>query len=418
MKLLAKTSWYYLLFSIPVLMGAGFICYYLITSEVRNSNNELLLKRKSEIEKLLLRNDSVSLQMIVQSNEAIIYPVKATVTADVFTDTLIFDVQENEMAPHRMLSTYIKTGNTTWLVHVWRSTLEFEELFEGIITALLIILVFLFIIFFTINWWISHTLWKPFYKTLEAIQNFNPGNDTLPSLQKASVKEFIDLNNAASSMMEKMSSDFKNQKQFTENAAHEMQTPLAVIKAKIDLLIQSEKLGISETDLIADIDNATSRLSRLNKALLLLSKIENRQFIEKEKIMISKMIDDSLIFFSDHISAKQINITKSYFSKGTIEMNADLCAILINNLLQNAIRHNVEKGSINITLNDNELVIANTGNLSAHADEFIFRRFQKNSTSNDSIGLGLAIAKEIANSASLKLNYRYSNNLHCFSLKF
>ena len=418
MKLLAKTSWYYLFFSIPVLLGAGFICYCIITSEVRQSNDELLLKRKGEIQKILARNDSVSLQMIIESKEAIVCPVNTVSATEVFTDTLIYDEQEKEMAPHRMLSTYIKTGSTNWSVHVWRSTLEYEELFQGIATSLALILFFLFIIFFSINCMVSRTLWKPFYKTLEALQNFNPVNDKLPLINKTTVAEFTDLNNAASIMMTKMRVDFKNQKQFTENAAHEMQTPLAVIKAKIDLLIQSEKLGNSETELIFSIDNAASQLSRLYKALLLLAKIENRQFVVQQKIGLSKIVDDSLFFFADHILAKQINIKKSYLSGVEININPDLCSILVNNLIQNAIRHNIDHGNINIYLKENELMIVNTGNPEPLANDLIFNRFQKKSHSNESVGLGLAIAREIANTNGLDLNYVYKDNLHFFTIIF
>ena len=219
-------------------------------------------------------------------------------------------------------------------------------------------------------------------------------------------------------MMTKMRVDFKNQKQFTENAAHEMQTPLAVIKAKIDLLIQSEKLGNSETELIFSIDNAASQLSRLYKALLLLAKIENRQFVVQQKIGLSKIVDDSLFFFADHILAKQINIKKSYLSGVEININPDLCSILVNNLIQNAIRHNIDHGNINIYLKENELMIVNTGNPEPLANDLIFNRFQKKSHSNESVGLGLAIAREIANTNGLDLNYVYKDNLHFFTIIF
>ena len=136
MKLLVKTSLYYLLFSIPVLIISGFICYYIIIVEVKDSNNELLTNRIAVVEKYLRENDSIALNLIIKSGEAhVTKTTKETFkngARTIFTDTLIIDKKENELANNKMISSFVKVNNTNYQVKIWRSTLEFEELFEGI----------------------------------------------------------------------------------------------------------------------------------------------------------------------------------------------------------------------------------------------------------------------------------------------
>lgn len=417
MKLFAKTSLYYLILSIPVLVIAGVVCFYLITAEVKESNNELLLNRKAQIEKYLNENDTISLQIITKSGEANITAVdqSAKVQND-FRDTLIFDVKENEAAPNQLLIATVKTAHGNFVIRAWRSTIEFDELFDGIATALFLILLLLLLIFFLINWWVTRTLWQPFYQTVAALKSFRASENEKPILLTPSVKEFTELNKSVTAMMDKMIADFKSQKQFTENASHEMQTPLAVIRTKIDLLIQSENIGETETNLILAIDDASSKLSRLNKALLLLTKIENRQFKKVENVSLNKVLNDSLELFNEHLEAKKITVTKIITSEVSTRINPDLCFVLINNILQNAIRHNIQNGFIEIKLEAERLTISNTGQPIAMDASKLFERFQKNSTSTDSLGLGLAIAKEIADASNIGLAYKYELNYHHFIL--
>lgn len=418
MKLLVKTSRYFLALGIPFFLVAGVASYFIMTTEVKRSNYELLRKRKAEIEKIITSGDTVFVRIIEQSGEAIVDAVPDDYfLKEQLSDTLIYDADEKELAPNAMLTETIKTKDGNYLLKVWRSTLEFEELLGGIITGLIIILVFFFGVFIYINWWVSKKLWLPFYQTLEGLQEFRPNSGQPAKMPESSVKEFHDLTVVVNQMMHKMIADFNGQKQFTENASHELQTPLAIIKTKIDLLIQFENLGEAETDLITSIDQAVTRLSKLNKALLLLTKIENRQFVSDSNVSLNKIMDDSLELFSEHISGKQITVVKRMQEEVRLNINPDLCAILVNNLLQNAIRHSEENESIKIILDRNHFSISNKGSQSLDATK-IFNRFQKKSASPESLGLGLAIAKEIADASNLKLTYQYDDNNHFFIIWF
>ena len=417
MKLLVKTSLYYLFFSIPVLILSGFVCYYFITLEVKDSNNELLTNRKNVIEKYLIENDTVALNLITKSGDALVKKTAKKIYADgaktIFTDTLIVDQHENELAPNRMFSSMIDAQGKTYEVKLWTSTIEYDELLEGIFYLVLLILFSLFVISLFINFWISKTLWKPFYSSLNAIKTFRSSQNHNVVFENSSVKEFVELNNSLKAMMEKMILDYNGQKKFTENASHEIQTPLAVIKSKIDLLIQSPNLKENELNLITSIDDACSKLTRINKSLLLLTKIENMQFSKLEKISFEKIIDNSLLLFEEHIQATNLKVIKNYTEDFWVKMNPDLCLILINNLLQNAIRYNIKEGSIEIFIEENQITIANTGHYEAITDE-LFQRFQKNSASDQSLGLGLSIIKEIIDVSGLTLEYQYTMSKHTF----
>ena len=420
MKLIAKTSLFYLLSSIPILILSGFVCYYIVTKEVKDGNNELLLNRSALIEQYLKENDTIALHLITKSEEAQIKTISKfnpkSIAKYVFADTLILDKKEDELAPNRMLTSNVSFRNTNYQIKIWRSTIEFDELVGGIFYLLVFILFLLFLISMLINFWVSKTLWKPFYKTLNTVKEFRASDNDLPYFEKSTIKEFAVLNNSLTVMMEKMISDYNSQKRFSENASHEIQTPLAVIKSKVDLLIQSENLKEFEMKLIAGIDDSCSKLISLNKSLLLLTKIENRQFKSTETVSVEKIIDNSLLLFEEYIKATKIVVLKNIEEDFLITMNPDLCLILINNLVQNAIRHNIKNGSIIIFIKATSVTMHNTGAAEPLNKALLFKRFQKNSTSHLSIGLGLAIANEIAEVSGLFLKYKFIVNKHQFTI--
>ena len=212
MKLLAKTSLYYLLFSIPILILSGFVCYYIVTKEVQDGNNELLLNRSAQVEQYLKENDAVALQLITKSGEAQIKTISKfnpkSVAKPVFADTLILDKKENELAPNRMITSNVSFRNTNYQIKIWRSTIEFDELVRGIFYLLVFILFFLFLISMLINFWVSKTLWKPFYKTVSSLKEFRASDDVLPNFESTTIKEFSALNDSLSAMMDKCDVEF------------------------------------------------------------------------------------------------------------------------------------------------------------------------------------------------------------------
>lgn len=419
MKLLIKTSLYYLLFTIPAMLISGYVFYNVITHEVKESNNEFLAKRALVIENYLKEKDTIAINVINKSFEAQVIALSSNFNINlkesVFSDTLIYDKKEKELAENSMITSFVSINSDKYQIKTWRSTLEYSELVQGIFYLLILLLFFLFLITLFINFWISKTIWKPFYATVEAIKKFRTNDNVVILPKKTAIQEFTALNNSLSTMMEKMIADYNNQKKFTENASHEIQTPLAVIKAKIDLLVQSKNMNENDLKLIMSIDDSCSKLIRLNKSLLLLTKIGNNQFLEVSEVSFEKVTANALSLFEEQIINSNLEIKQTIEADFKFKMNPDLCFILINNLLQNAIRHNVKNGFIKIEINENRISISNSGNQTALATN-IFERFQKNSTSNQSIGLGLAISNEITAISTLDLKYQFVLNAHSFTI--
>ncbi len=414
MKLLNKTSIYYLLFALPVFAICSGVLYYFVSSKIINSLDESLAKEKTTIEKNLKKGKMVhdmDDEVTLVSKTSGLYSDKVS-----FSDTLIFDSTETELIPFRLLRGDVSDGKAIYRITIRTSHIESDDLIISIIYPVLFLFIMLLLGFFLINYFISKRLWNPFYKTLEQLNKYNIA-ETITKFDITSIKEFSELNAVLNKMIENIHADYISQKQFIENASHEIQTPLAVIKSKIELLIQSVSLSENDIQIIQSVYNATNKLSSLNKALLLLSKIENNQFKDMEEININVLVDKTLEHFEEIISLKNIQIKKKYDGVLSVKMNPALADILVTNLIQNAIRHNLKKGLITVLMNKNAITICNTGNTPATPMDKLFKRFVKSDASSESIGLGLAIVKEICEKYKIKIDYTYDDSVHTFQLQ-
>lgn len=415
MKLLTKTSIYYLFYSIPILLIAGIISFILISSEINDSIDEDLLIDKIKAEKILSENDTLLPKYLDFEFHKTFSNLK---NQDIFSDTTIYDTYEKELDPFRSLTSICKIRNQNYEIVILKKTLETEDLYYGVISSLTLVFIALLIGFIFINWWISKQLWKPFNKTLNKLENYKISNSRNLLFKKENIQEFNLLNIALNTMTNSVYNDYVQQKEFTENASHEIQTPLAVIQSKIDLLIQSKQLGNDEMIIIDSIQQSVKRLSQLNKTLLLLVKIENNQFNDSKPIILNNVIEKSLLALSDFANNKNINISKTISEEVTINIDNSLCEILINNLFQNAIRHNIENGTIEIILEAQSLTIKNSGPKLNFPIENLFNRFNKDQQNNNSFGLGLSIVKSIVELYKFKIEYHFINDIHEFKLTF
>ncbi len=417
MRLLTRTSLYYVIFSLPILILAGCLSYYFLTESMLEGTDELLLSRKENLIPYLKDNNEQFISFLNSGEEEKVWFQAGNCQAnDVFSDTLLYSNEEDELIPYRVLRTSVANEKGCYKIKLMRSALESEEVFLGVFTALLILLALLFITFLVLNLYINKKLWQPFYQTLNRLENFKLSQNVAEHQEKVSTLEFNLLNISINKMMSKMTSDYQLQKQFTDNASHEMQTPLAVMQAKLEQLMQSRKLGEEEMLLIHTLNESISKLVRLNKSLLLLSKIENRQFESSDIVSVRDVMESSLQLFQDYIESKEIVVSIVHSGVLNLKMHKGLVEVLIGNLLQNAIRHNLQNGKVLIEISEQGLSISNTAGESSLEESTLFERFSAQSDHSDSNGLGLAIAREIAIVHSLELVYRFKDGLHCFEL--
>ncbi|MFV8360937.1 sensor histidine kinase [Flavobacterium sp. LS1P3] len=417
MKLLTKTSYYYILYTIPVLILTTILFYFFLLNEIGESNESILQQRVEVIENYIQNEDVSVISILESNNEVFIKEIeKNKIINQKIEDTLIFSKHLKEDIAYKVLEVNSIIKGKNYKIKVLKSTIEFDELMEVVLINFVAIVFLLFSIIYFINIKISKKLWQPFWFTLDYIKNFNVTTSAIIKLESSDIDEFKELNSSMNQMTSKMVSDYHNQKKFAENASHEFQTPFAIIKGKIDILLQNKDLDLDTLKTLISIDDATIRLSRINKSLLLLSKIENRQYQHSDNVSLLSLIDKCKALNEDFILDKNIKFNLEDSEELYFKINYELCYILFNNLMQNAIRHNVENGSIIISIKNNSICISNTGIQTPLNSHLIFERFEKQSNNPNSIGLGLSIVKEIAEVYNINISYSYENKLHVFTM--
>lgn len=296
-------------------------------------------------------------------------------------------------------------------------TLDLEEdIMHGIMIQFGVITLVLAIALILTMRFISHRLWHPFDETLRQIEGFCLEDGALPVLPESSVKEFARLNHTLTALMRNSLASYRTQKEFTENASHELQTPLAVFQSKLDLLLQQPNLSQRQAEIIQGLYENVTRLTRLNRNLLLLAKIDNRQYEQMETINLDDFLNGQLSSLESLTG--NITLYKDFQTTLTIRANRTLLESLVNNLVVNAVRHNHPQGEIGLTLTNSQLIVANTSDEPPLDEKLVFNRFYRTSEKTAGNGLGLAIVKAVCEYHGWKVNYLYSKGKHCFVINF
>ncbi|MFK8008870.1 MAG: sensor histidine kinase [Saprospiraceae bacterium] len=259
---------------------------------------------------------------------------------------------------------------------------------------------------------------KQLFQILETLEEFDVDEPKKVEFEESPFPIFNDLNEYLIELIDRVRVNYQANKQFTQNASHELQTPLAVIKGHVEILLQSPRIGEKEIESLAAVLQNTNRLSKINSSLILLSKIEHQRFSDASNVNFEKVAEEVLDNFKDLISIQKIQIEKQYKGTFGVEMSETLAEILIANLVQNAIRHNIEEdGFIKIDIDENHFSISNSGTPPNMNTESLFKRFKRDSDVEESLGLGLSIVKRICEQAELGIQYKFSNGIHKLVIK-
>ena len=416
MRLLNRTIIHYLIYAVVVVLVSIPAFYFVIDGLFTADVDETLLLRKQEVQ---FRIKDIRSEEDIRLWEKLDGDIRLSVTDRAVQDSIYsiihYDSLANEMEPYRVLSSSILIHNKAYHLILRISLVESDDLITAIVFAQVVLLIILLSGLIIINGMVSKRIWKPFYSTLDKLKQFEMDKNPVIQLDRSLVKEFEDLNRAIMQLADKNYQVYLHQKEFTENASHEMQTPLAVFQAKLDLLLQSQ-LSAEQAMLIQSLLDATTRLNRLNRSLLLLAKIDNHQFIETEPVEITGFTLQLLAQFNDQIQRKRLHLQTHCEERITITFNKALLEILFSNLIANAIRHNIEGGDVEITIRKAAWTISNSGPALSISREKIFDRFQKGNQHPSSLGLGLAIVKRIGDNTGLRITYDFAENRHILTV--
>ncbi len=420
MRLLTRTTYYFFIFSILAMIGAGVVFYFSIRALVYNQIDDSLITEKTIIQDQLEETDTIP-DFAATFGHLIEVKLLDTKSASSQTikDTDLYDIKSGTYLPFRQISVVGTTHrNTGYSIKIYQVLNENQELLDRIGLGMSLLFLTLLALSIIVNYLISKEIFKPFFNAVSEAARFNVQSDKPLELIDTTISEFSQLNRVIDQMTKKIRTDYLNLKEYNENFSHEIQTPLAVIRSKLDLLMQNENLNEESINTIKSINEATSRLFKLNQGLLFISKIENLQFRETREISIRDIVETWFKNYDEIMKLKGINVELDISDDGIINMNDVLADVLISNLLSNAVRYNINSGFIRCHLNSRFLTISNSG-LPLEVDpELLFNRFRKGTGNIQSVGLGLSIVRKIADYFKMKISYTCSGTVHELKLEY
>ena len=396
--------------------------YALMLEELYDNTDDGLKDQKIKIIRKAYENESILKQHQFDLNQYRITPVlvKDYLETDNFRNENFFMEYDEEMEPYRVLETYFidKNGNHHKL-EIRTATVEEDDFIESLLIALVILYILIIASILIINNISLKKIWKPFYSTLNYLSDYQFGQNKKLISNKTPITEFKLLDSEIAKMITRNEKSVYQQKQFIENASHELQTPIAVALNQIDVLLESDDLTQKNYLEINQIRNTLKRMSTLNQSLLMLSKIENQQFKDKEQVVFNSVVKTMISDFNSILEFKSIALELIENGEFKTLINKDLAYSLLSNLIKNSIKYNINNGKIIIEIDNLSLKIKNTSKRKTPLNsEDIFRRFYKESEDHLSTGLGLSIVKTIIdNHSNMDVSYAFEDPFHIFSLK-
>lgn len=393
----------------------GAVYYLLISKVLVHEVDEALGKYEERVHKYVSKNDSLPVFKNFEEVQ-ITYHLTDGHHKKSISQAELFNIDDRKTETFRKIVFTQRVNGLWYEVSVAKPLEGTKLLIRTVAYSTLAILLLIIAISILLNHLILRKLWQPFYVAMNEMKGFKLGDKTEPVLPESDIDEFALMNASLSQAINGAKDDYRILKEFTENASHETQTPLAIIRSKLDLVIQDEGLSEGQSDALKSAYAAVSRLSKLNQSLLLLAKIENQQFTATEEINLKEKMEEKLLQFTEFWEG---NIKlKTEITPSMIKANPELIDILLNNLLSNAGRHNVEGGGISISLQPGKLTISNTAKQNGLDTKKLFNRFYKEAQYSQHNGLGLSIVKQICEHSNLNISYDFIDQHHTFSLNW
>ena len=411
MKLLTATTRYYVPLTAGLFALASGLLLLRLGWALRHEADEQLYNEQLYVEQLVAREQRLPPTLFAYQLGRSARPRPLG-----FSDTLLLDPVERELVPHRQLTFRLPPpapGQPAEWITLRKSLVETHDLLRVVLGVMLGALAGLLLGMLALNRWLARRLWGPFQHTLARLRAYDLHRHQLLALPAPAIAEFAELNQALNQLSERLVADYESLREFTENAAHETQTPLAIMQAQVEQLLQAPALTENEgtLTLLGELHQALRRLSRLHQSLTLLTRLENHQFAPAQAVplRLDHLLRDRLALLEPLLEARGLRVTLHLADDLPARpMHPGLADSLLHNLLQNAIKHNVPGGILAVSLSAAALEISNTGPAIAGDPTRFFERFRKHNAASNSPGLGLSIVQHICAYYGFRVRYDYA----------
>lgn len=420
MKLFHLVLWRISLALIVVLtVWAGFF-YMEVVEEVNDEVDDTLEDYSEGLIIRALSGEDMPTASNGSNNQYYLYEVSESYAAShpqiTYRDEMVFITEKSETEPARVLITIFRTEDERYMeLVVYTPTIEKLDLLRAILGWIIFLYVLLLLIILSINIWVFRKNMKPLYVLLKWLDSSQLGKKNEPLENTTKITEFRKLNAATMAFAERGEKLFEQQKTFIGNASHEMQTPLAICRNRLEMLMEDETLTEHQLNELIKTHQTLENLTRMNRSLLLLCKIENGQFVDTRSVCLNDILAHYLDDYKEVYAYRNITVTVTTDSSFCVEMNDSLVSVLVTNLLKNSFVHNIDGGFIYIKITANTFEISNTGEKPLDRER-IFERFYQGQKKEGSTGLGLALVDSICKANHLKIDYTYVENRHIFTI--
>ena len=414
-----KNTRYFLIWLPLVLLAGALLFYILMSAHAHHMEEELLeLKQKNIWNTFINSREAIATHITGEYDLLQGTPLPGDLL-HAQRDTSIYYPADKEWVVFKILTSQYLLKGKSYQLTTYIASKEITHLIIKVFIADVFVFILVLIAIVVINRKSSGLLWRPFYATMEKVKDYDiVNNQSLPLTGQTGIREFDQLNQVITQLIGNVTLAYSNQKQFVENASQELQTPLAIIRSKLDLLINSPDLTEETAHLLADITEANDRLSQMNRNLLLLTKIDNHQFPDQSMINLSHALEKLLAYYQDYYDGEPLRIQTSIQPQVSLKANVSLLEILLNNLVNNAFVHNIPDGYVHVSLSSRTLIIENTGHPIEGGTDRLFERFKKGREQSTTTGLGLSLVYRICLIYQFRLEYCYSENIHRITVNF
>lgn len=407
---------------LPLLALWAGLFYYALMGQIRDETDDALWDYSELVILRMLGGERLPQLNEGSNNSYSITPVDSLYAAThpwlEYYDAEVYIPEKEETEPARVMTTLFQDEDGLYYeLKVATPTFEKDDLLATIFGWVVFLYLVLLVTVIGITILVFHRSMRPLYDLLKWLDEYLPGGKNRPVPNRTRIEEFRRLNLAAQQAVDRSEALYQQQKQFIGNASHELQTPLAVLSGRMEWLLDHTELTEEQMGEVLQMQRTLKHLSRLNKTLLLLTKIDNRQFPESTTVDIAALVREQQELYCEIFSARDIHWSVSLPESFPVQMNESLASVLITNLMKNACLHSEPGAEVQVRLENRTLTVSNPGTAPLDQGQ-VFKRFYQGAKKEGSTGLGLALVKAVADYYRLPIAYRFLDGKHCFSVSW